>query len=119
MTAPSRGLVTRDRLALTFFVMRLGPLDHDSDSTTLAPHSRGAARPMSNPAAPPTFDPLSDVLHAVRLTGAVFFDFNATSPFAAEAPPASEIAPHVMRGAEHTIEFHVIVEGACWGGIVG
>lgn len=65
------------------------------------------------------FDPLSDVLHAVRLTGAVFFDFQATPPFAAEAPASSAIAPHVMRGAEHAIEFHVIVQGSCWGGIVG
>jgi AraC-like DNA-binding protein len=73
---------------------------------------------MSESAAP-VFDPLSDVLRAVRLTGAVFFDFNASSPFAAEAPPSCDIAPHVMRGAQHTIEFHVIIEGKCWGGIVG
>jgi len=65
------------------------------------------------------FDPLSDVLHAVRLTGAVFFDFQATSPFAAEAPASGTLAPHVMRGAEHAIEFHAIVQGSCWGGIVG
>lgn len=69
--------------------------------------------------ASPGFDPLSDVLHAVRLTGAVFFDFCAASPFAAEAPPSAKIAPHVVRGAEHAIEFHVVVEGSCWGGIVG
>ncbi|HEY5949263.1 MAG TPA: AraC family transcriptional regulator [Kofleriaceae bacterium] len=65
------------------------------------------------------FDPLSDVFHAVRLTGAVFFDFEAKTPFAAEAPPSSAIAPHVSRGAEHAIEFHVITSGSCWGGIVG
>ncbi len=65
------------------------------------------------------FDPLSDVLHAVRLTGAVFFDFNASGPFAAEAPASCELAPHVMQGAEHAIEFHVVVQGSCWGGILG
>lgn len=43
------------------------------------------------------FDRLSDVLHAVRLTGAVFYDFHATSPFAAEAPASRTLAPHVMR----------------------
>jgi AraC-like DNA-binding protein len=73
---------------------------------------------MTEPASP-AFDPLSDVLHAVRLTGAVFFDFNAKPPFAVEAPASSEIAPYVVRGAEHAIEFHVVVQGSCWGGIVG
>ena len=32
-------------------------------------------------------DVLSDVLLAVRLTGAVFFDIDARSPFVAQSPP--------------------------------
>jgi AraC-like DNA-binding protein len=64
-------------------------------------------------------DVLSDVLRAVRLTGAVYFDFDATSPWVAEAPPSREIAHIVMPGAERVIEYHVIVTGGAWGHAVG
>jgi AraC-like DNA-binding protein len=64
-------------------------------------------------------DVLSDVLRAVRLTGAVYFDFELTSPWVAQAPPSREIAATVMPGAQRVIEFHVIARGACWGGTLG
>src|SRR4051794_6536839 len=64
-------------------------------------------------------DTLSDVLRAVRLTGAVFFSIDGTAPWLAETPPAKEIAPHIMPGAEHVIEYHVVTAGSCFGGIVG
>ena len=60
-------------------------------------------------------DVLSDVLGAVRLTGAVYFDFELRSPWVAEAPPSRDIANVVMPGAEHVIEYHVIARGGCWG----
>src|SRR5262249_55203507 len=37
-------------------------------------------------------DALSDVLSAVQLSGSVFFDVSAKSPWVAEAPPAARIA---------------------------
>jgi AraC-like DNA-binding protein len=64
-------------------------------------------------------DALSEVLRAVRLTGAVFYDVHTSSPWVAEAPAARAIAHHVMPGAQHVIEYHVIHEGTCWGGIAG
>jgi AraC-like DNA-binding protein len=64
-------------------------------------------------------DVLSDVLRAVRLTGAVFFDFELSSPWVAEAPPSCEIADTVMPGAQRVIEYHLIARGACWGHAVG
>jgi AraC-like DNA-binding protein len=64
-------------------------------------------------------DTLSEVLRAVRLTGAVFFAVDASSPWVAEAPPAGEIGPHIMPGVEHVIEYHVVTAGSCWGGVVG
>jgi hypothetical protein len=36
-------------------------------------------------------DILSDVLRAVRLSGAIFFEVDASSPWAAEAPPARQL----------------------------
>jgi AraC-like DNA-binding protein len=63
-------------------------------------------------------DVLSDVLSAVRLTGSVFFDVSATSPWVAEAPPAAQIANEVTPGAQHAIEYHVVTRGSCWISIV-
>lgn len=64
-------------------------------------------------------DALSDVLRTVRLTGAVFFDVDASSPWVAEAPPGRLLAPYVMPGAQHLIEYHVVTTGSCWGGLAG
>ena len=62
-------------------------------------------------------DTLSDVLRAVRLRGAVFFYVSGNSGWAAEAPPAKEIAPLLMRGVDHVIEYHAVAQGSCWAGI--
>jgi AraC-like DNA-binding protein len=66
-----------------------------------------------------TVDVLSEVLSAVRLTGSVFFDVTAASPWVAEAPPSVQIADAVKPGAQHAIEYHVITRGSCWISIVG
>src|SRR5215467_272454 len=64
-------------------------------------------------------DALSDVLSAVQLSGSVFFDVTAKSPWVAEAPPAARIAADVMPGAQHVIEYHVVTRGRCWISLVG
>jgi AraC-like DNA-binding protein len=64
-------------------------------------------------------DVLSDVLRGIRLTGAVFFDFELSTPWVAEAPPSHEIAGSVMPGAQRVIEYHLIARGNCWGHAVG
>ena len=64
-------------------------------------------------------DTLSEVLRAVRLTGAVFLSVDASAPWVAEAPPAREVGPHIVPGVEHVIEYHVLTSGSCWGGVVG
>ena len=65
-----------------------------------------------------TADVLSEVLSAVRLTGSVFFDVTAASPWVAEAPPSAQIADAVMPGAQHAIEYHVLTRGSAWITIV-
>jgi AraC-like DNA-binding protein len=62
-------------------------------------------------------DALSDVLRAVRLTGAVFFNLDAKAPWVAETPTAMECIPFVMPDAGYLIEYHVIIRGSCWGGL--
>src|SRR4051812_17173916 len=64
-------------------------------------------------------DVLSDVLRSVRLSGAVYFDFELSSPWVAEAPPASAIAAAVMPGAQRVIEYHLIARGTGWGHAIG
>ena len=59
-------------------------------------------------------DVFSDVLRAVRLTGAVFFDVDFTAPWVAETPAGEAIAAGVMPDAEHVIMFHAITSGGGW-----
>ena len=63
-------------------------------------------------------DTLSDVLRAVRLTGAVFFAVDASAPWVAETPAGSAVGPYIMPGVEHVIEYHVVTAGSCWGGLI-
>jgi AraC-like DNA-binding protein len=64
-------------------------------------------------------DALSDVLRAVRLTGAVFFDVRASEPWVAEAPPGDLIVRKIFPDAEHLISYHVVTRGGCWGNVIG
>jgi AraC-like DNA-binding protein len=59
-------------------------------------------------------DVLSDVLRAVRLTGAVYFDVRARAPWVAETPATNRICANVMPAFEHAISFHVMLDGWCW-----
>lgn len=63
-------------------------------------------------------DTLSDVLRGVRLRGAVFFNVSASKQWAAEAPAALELAPMMMRGVDHVIEYHALARGSCWAGLL-
>jgi AraC-like DNA-binding protein len=64
-------------------------------------------------------DILSDVLRTVRLRGALFYDVSGGQSWAAEAPPSKEVAASVMPGAEHVMEYHVVIRGCCWAAIIG
>lgn len=63
-------------------------------------------------------DVLSDVLRAVRLTGAIFFDVEQRSPWVAETPAGAVIASNIMPGAEHIIMFHAVAAGEAWAEIL-
>jgi AraC-like DNA-binding protein len=59
-------------------------------------------------------DTLSDVLEAVRLTGALFFLVDARTPWVAEAPASADLAPAILPRAQHVVSYHVVTQGACW-----
>jgi AraC-like DNA-binding protein len=64
-------------------------------------------------------DALSDVLRAVRLTGAIFFDIRASDPWVAETPPGPSIVGAMFPDAEHLVCYHVITQGSCWASLDG
>jgi hypothetical protein len=53
-------------------------------------------------------DALSDLLRAVRLSGAVFFHYELTGDWVAEAPAAKDCLAFVMPSAQHLIEYQGI-----------
>jgi AraC-like DNA-binding protein len=59
-------------------------------------------------------DILSDVLEAVRLTGALFFLVDARTPWVAEAPASTDLVSVLLPQAQHVVSYHVVSHGACW-----
>lgn len=64
-------------------------------------------------------DALSDLLRSVRLRGALFFHIDCAGRWVTETPPSSVIAHAIMPDAEHVMEYHVMLKGSCWAGLVG
>jgi AraC-like DNA-binding protein len=62
---------------------------------------------------------LSDVLRTVRLTGALFFLVDASSPWVEELPAAESFGPVLLPGAQQIVSYHVVTRGPCWGALVG
>jgi AraC-like DNA-binding protein len=58
-------------------------------------------------------DVLSDVLRVVRLSGAVFFTADFSSPWGVESPIPKALASVVMSHAECIVLFHILVDGEC------
>ena len=68
---------------------------------------------------PVSSDTLSDVLQAIRLTGAVFFRVAAAGPWVARAPHGKLVAKAVLPQAQHVFEYHMVSEGECWARVAG
>ena len=59
-------------------------------------------------------DALSEVLGAVRLTGAVFLDVEFRALWSYLTAPARKIADVLMPDADHVIPYHLVTEGTCY-----
>jgi AraC-like DNA-binding protein len=55
----------------------------------------------------------------VRLTGAVFFLVEATSPWVIEMPDGPALAPLILPRAQHVVSYHVVTGGRVAGGLLG
>jgi AraC-like DNA-binding protein len=64
-------------------------------------------------------DPLSEVLRTVKLTGALFFLVDATSPWGVEVPHAREFTPIILPGAQHVVSYHIVLQGAGYAIVPG
>ena len=58
-------------------------------------------------------DVLSDVLRVVRLSGAVFFTADFSSPWGLESPAPVALTSALMPEAECLVLFHILVDGEC------
>jgi AraC-like DNA-binding protein len=59
-------------------------------------------------------DALSDVLGAVRLTGAIFLEMELHEQWSYLTAPARAIADVLMPDADHVVPFHLLSEGKCY-----
>lgn len=64
-------------------------------------------------------DPLSEVLRTVKLTGALFFMVDATSPWGVEVPRAGQFGPIILPRAQHVVSYHIALQGAGYASIPG
>ncbi len=64
-------------------------------------------------------DPLSGVLRTVKLTGALFFAVDATSPWGMEVPQANTFGPIILPRAQHVISYHIILQGSGYVALSG
>lgn len=64
-------------------------------------------------------DPLSDVLRAVRLSGAYFFKAEAVAPWGAINKDGQEVRERLLPGVEHVMSYHILVEGRAWASLEG
>ena len=59
-------------------------------------------------------DALSEVLGAVRLTGAVFLDMELRAQWSYLTAPARKIADVLMPDADHVVSYHLVTQGTCY-----
>jgi AraC-like DNA-binding protein len=102
---------------------------HDQASNPPAASSKALPRETGRSAPPAAelstldagtgIDPLSHVLQKVRLTGALFFVVDATSPWGVEVPPADVFSPVILPRAQHVVSYHIVLSGSGWAHIPG
>ena len=73
-----------------------------------------ASQSIASPSAGAPSDPLSDVLQAVRLTGALFFRVEASRPWGIDVPEAAAFGSLILPRSAAIISYHVVLEGTGW-----
>jgi AraC-like DNA-binding protein len=64
-------------------------------------------------------DVLSEVLKAVKLDGALFYNAEYSAPWCFQAPASSIVAPYLFPEPKHVIIFHLLTEGCGYAHVEG
>jgi AraC-like DNA-binding protein len=64
-------------------------------------------------------DALSEVLKAIKLDAAFFYNAEFTAPWSFREPRSEVVAPHFAPGGGHVIIYHLLTEGRCTASIEG
>ena len=64
-------------------------------------------------------DVLSEVLKAISLDAAFFYNAEFTAPWSVREPHSEVIAPHLSPGGGHVIIYHLVTEGRCHASLDG
>ncbi len=64
-------------------------------------------------------DVLSEVLKAVKLDGAMFYNAEYSSPWAFRAPASCIVAPFISPDSRHVIMYHLLTEGRGYAHVEG
>jgi AraC-like DNA-binding protein len=62
-------------------------------------------------------DVLSEILKAVKLQGAIYYNAEFTAPWSFRAPPSCVLAPHFAPGGGHVIIYHLLTQGRGFAGL--
>jgi AraC-like DNA-binding protein len=60
-------------------------------------------------------DSLSEILHSVKLEGAVFYNAEFTAPWGFRSPPTCDVAAFLRKRSKHVIIFHLLTAGRARG----
>ena len=58
------------------------------------------------------------MLRAIKLTGALFFWVDASSPWCVEVPRGNSFAHIILPDAQHVVSYHIITQGSGWSASV-
>ena len=57
-------------------------------------------------------DALSELLRAVKLSGAMFYVAECSKPWRVISPPAATLGRYLAPDASHVIEYHLVAQGS-------
>jgi AraC-like DNA-binding protein len=60
-------------------------------------------------------DALSEVLKAVKLDSAFFFNAEFSAPWCFQSPNSCKLAPYINQSSGHVIVYHLLIEGKAYG----
>jgi AraC-like DNA-binding protein len=64
-------------------------------------------------------DALSEVLKAITLNGAVFYNAEFSAPWSFRSPPSKELALHIGQETGRIVTYHLVTEGVAWAQLEG